>query len=298
MISFAILSFLLAVPEPRGPVAVVATSKRPGTEAYGSKVATRALELLKREGVANLFDEAQTLKLLKEASFPDPRSCNGGQKCVEKLAVLMGPRAVIVSIDVAKIGKSLAIHVEALGAEGGEPLSSTDVSAPIDSWKEQSALGFITFARALKDRLETAAPAPPEPASERPASDRPVAAVTAPTRPSIEPSSTENTTELRDEAIGGKPVRTGAWVAVAGSTTAFVLSGILVGLGVADQDTIRSRTTVVVLEDGKKEERFNGLDAEYRQIQTGGNLKFTLALTSALIGAALAATSTWLFLKD
>lgn len=271
-----------------GPVAVVATSKRPGTEALGPKVASRVLELLKREGISNTLDDAQTLKILKDAEFPDPRACNGGQKCVQKLALLLGPRAVMVSVDVAKIGKSLAIHLEGLSATGGEPLAASDVSAAVDTWKEQSAVGIITFARELKQKLAEPPPPPVAVAPPEPPPDAPKQTPIAP-QPTVVSS-----TELTDEAPS-RAGRTGAWVAVGSGAAALILAAVFVGLGAGDKSSYDGK---LFMDPLTGEQAFRGSEAERVALRSSGNLKFTLALSSALLGAALGGLGAWLFLKD
>lgn len=287
MVFVAVISLAVLAAESRGPIAVVATSKRPGTEAVGTKVASRVLELLEREGVGPLLDDAQATKLFKDASFPDPRTCNGGQKCVEKLAVLAGPRAVVVSVDVAKLGKSIAIHLEAIGAEGGEPLSSADVSAPIDAWKEQSAVGFITFARALKVKLEERLVDVPRETAKVDPKPKPSPALEPKPKPQPRP---ELGASIVDD--GPKP-RIGAWVTAGTGGAALTTSVIVFALAMGDLNAYRSRLYV----DETMSEAFRGTEAERLALQQGGNVKFTVALTSAVLGAALGATSAWLFLK-
>lgn len=279
MVVASLLAVLLAADSP-GPIAVVATSKRPGTEGLGTKVATRVLELLKREGVPDLLDDAKTVALLKEADFPDPRACNGGQKCAEKLALLLGPRAVLVSVDVGRIGKQLSIRIEAVSAVGPPSLSTADLMAPVDGWKEKSAVDIITFARGLKERL-AAAPKPTPPLVDAP---RPATLEPPPPPP----------TDLAAPAVVAAP-RTAAWSTAAAGLAAAVTAAVFLGLGLADQARF---TSLTFDDDISMQQGIRLMSAERDQLAASGNLKFTLTLTSGLVALALGGVSAWLFTKD
>lgn len=279
MVVASLLAVLLAADSP-GPIAVVATSKRPGTEGLGTKVATRVLELLKREGVPDLLDDAKTVALLKEADFPDPRACNGGQKCAEKLALLLGPRAVLVSVDVGRIGKQLSIRIEAVSAVGPPSLSTADLMAPVDGWKEKSAVDITTFARGLKERL-AAAPKPTPPLVDAP---RPATLEPPPPPP----------TDLAAPAVVAAP-RTAAWSTAAAGLAAAVTAAVFLGLGLADQARF---TSLTFDDDISMQQGIRLMSAERDQLAASGNLKFTLTLTSGLVALALGGVSAWLFTKD
>jgi hypothetical protein len=277
------LTLLLLGADP-GPLSVVATSKRPGAEAFGPKVAARVLELMKREAVSNTLDDGQTIKLLKAAEFPDPRACSGGKKCVKKLAVLLGPRAVVVSVDVAKLGKSLSIHLEAIAADVVEPLAVADVTADAETWKEQSAVGIVTFTRELKSKLTEPAPAAaplPSPAPPRVATLTPEPVITAPVE--VQRAPTPSTPSIAP------------WIAVGAGAAALVTSGVFLGLGLSDKARYDGRTSIDPISG---ERAFQGLDGERVALRDAGNLKFTVALSTALLGAALGGLGAWLFFKD
>ncbi|MCA2978610.1 MAG: hypothetical protein INH41_14190 [Myxococcaceae bacterium] len=268
-----------------GPVAVVATSKRPGAEALGPKVAARVLELLRRESVSDTLDDAKTLAVLKAAEFPDPRACNGGKKCSQRLALLLGPRAVLVSVDVAKFGKSLTIHLEAHAAAGGDSLAVADVTAAADAWKEQSAVGFITFARELARRL---APAPP-PSGPVAKADAPREAplTSAVTPPPVEPRLTE--------APAPKGPRTGAFLAAGAGAAGLLTAGVLALVGLGEKAALDRRFSVDAVTGQRV---FSGTRAELAALENGVNGLFSGALVSLLLGAALGGLGAWLFFED
>ncbi len=157
-----LLAVLAQAPAPqRGPVAPVVVSKRPGADAFATKIAARVHEVLKREGVAPLLEPAAAAKELKAGGFSDPRNCQGGQTCVTKLAVVLGARAVVVGVDVGKIARQLAIHLEAVAADKAQPLASVDISVPADNWSDKSIADITQFVRAMKGKLAAEAPPPP-----------------------------------------------------------------------------------------------------------------------------------------
>src|SRR3990167_1722689 len=134
----------------RAPVAVVMTSKRPGAETVAPKIAQRVFDSFKREGVGGLLDDAATAKELRAAGFSDPKSCQGTRACLSKLAILIGPRAVVVGIDVGKVGKTLAIHLEAVSADKETSLATLDVSSSLSGWSDAMSAPIVVFVRDVK----------------------------------------------------------------------------------------------------------------------------------------------------
>lgn len=176
------LAVTLLSQAPARPVAVFATSKRPAVDPYISALTARAHALLKREGVTPLFEEAAGLEQLKLAGVTDPRTCQGGRACVARLALILGPRAVVVGIDVGKAGASLAVVMEAVAADTGKPVHTSEFEVPIATYSDASALPVTLFARELKAKLDAERPAPPVVAAvpAKPPPDAPVVAQLAP----------------------------------------------------------------------------------------------------------------------
>ncbi len=288
MLSFALVLALLAAPAdaPLGPVAVVITSKRPGADAYSLKVATRVFESLKREGVGAPLDEAAAAKELQSAGFSDPRSCDGSVACLVKLAVLLGPRAVIVGVDVGKVARSLAIHLEAVTSDGERTLVAVDLMAPSDKWQDQTVADFARFSRKVKDGLVPQRPATvtPEVPVKKPA-DAPVVAALQPPPPP--PPAVD---VVKDgEVSGGAPVL--PWVAAGGAVVAVGLAGTLGALGLSDKNAWTS--ALVTLPDGTQGSRLSQADAT--ALAGSANAKLTGALVSGVVGVALGVTAGVLF---
>jgi hypothetical protein len=134
MLSLVLAASLAQSAGVRTPVGVVLTSKRPGAEAVSVKIATRVYDVLRKEGVGGLMNNAETTKELKASGFADPRTCQGTRACLTKLAILLGAKAVVIGVDVGKVGNTLAIHLDAIAADQEQPLASLDVSSSVDGW--------------------------------------------------------------------------------------------------------------------------------------------------------------------
>lgn len=293
-----LVAVLAQTPAPtrRGPVAVVVSSKRAGADAIAPKLAARVVSTLTREGLTDVQDDDKTAKQVKAAGFSDARNCQGGQSCLTKLAVLLGPRAIVVSVDVGKIGKQLAVHLEALSAEGGEALALSDFQASVDNYGDDSAVPITVFARALAAKM-TGAPATAEVAKNAPESDlkkpadAPVVATNAPLEPPppmpplvevvAQPPAPQRHSKVPGFALGG------------GAIACFGVAGAFGVLGLQDKNAYTSSKFDL-----------NGMTAshlpqsELDRLATEGNTRFTIALTTALVGVGLAAASTFFLARD
>ncbi|MDX2011338.1 MAG: hypothetical protein SFW67_14150 [Myxococcaceae bacterium] len=294
MFALALTAALLSqTPELRGPVSVTLTSRRPNTDSFAPKVAARVVEVLKREGLADVRDDARSVKELKAAGFSDPRSCNGGQSCSAKLAILIGPRAVLVGVDVGKVGKSLAIHLEAFAADLADPIAVADLTAREDKWADQSLADITTFARQVKEKLAIApakvavtSPPPPPPPVDKRGSD-------APTRSTLEPSTSTNRTDLTSSTEAA-PSKVPAIVVASGAGVAAIVAGVFTGLAASDRATWDRNVTMQP--DGSLGST-TLTQAEVTALGNGLNTKASVALGSGLTALALGGLATWLFLK-
>lgn len=274
----------------RAPVGVVLTSRRPNTDAFAPKIAVKVVEVLRREGVTDVRDDAKVTKELKAAGFSDPRSCNGGQTCSARLAVLLGPRAVLVAVDIGKVGKSLAIHLEAFAADQPDPLAVADLSAREDKWADQSLADITTFVRQLKEKLPlpvkvATTPPPPPPPDVKKTPDAPV-------KTKLEPSPKESRADLTDTAQA--PSKVPAIVVASGAGVAAIAAGVFGGLAASDRATWDKNVTMQP--DGS----LGSSTLTQEQVkQLGGsmNTKATVALTSGIVAVALGGVATWLFVK-
>lgn len=296
MLALALTSMLLSqAAETRAPVGVVLTSRRPNTDAFAPKVAARVVELLKREGVADVRDDARSTKELKAAGFSDPKSCNGGQTCSAKLAVLLGARAVVVAVDIGKVGKSLAIHLEAFAADLPEALAVADITAREDKWADQSLADITTFVRQVKEKLIVQAkvavtPPPPPPPDVKKTdpkkSDTPVAT-------KLEPKQKDDRTDLVDTAEPSSSKVPAIAVASAAGAAA-ITAGIFAGLAAGDRSTWDKNVTMQP--DGTLGSS-TLTQTQVQQLGSSMNTKATVALGAGIGAVVLGGVATWLFVK-
>ena len=277
----------------RAPVAVVMTSKRPGSEADAPKIAQRVFDSFKREGVAGLLDDPASAKELRDAGFSDPKSCQGSRACLRKLAILLGPHAVVVGIDVGKVGKTLAIHLEAVASDRDEALGSLDVASSLSGWSDAMSAPIVVFVRDVKAGLQlkkkiNAFEPPTPPPLEVARNDTPKKTQLVPA-PKKDPSPIELVEEVR-----GKPPRVAAWV-FAGSAAA--TAGVAVAFGVMSGGaTSQFNASLVDLGDGTKGSRLP--EDQARALANTANTDAAVAVTSGILSAGLTAAAAIFFLKD
>lgn len=292
MLSLLLMQLALGqAPEVRAPVAVVMTSKRPGAEAVAPKIAQRVFDSFKREGVGGLLNDAASVKELKLAGFSDPKSCQGAKTCLSKLAILIGPRAVVVGIDVGKIGKTLAIHLEAVAADSEESLGTLDVSSSFDGWSDAMSAPIVVFVRDVKAGLELKRKVEPPP----PTPPLTTAQTDAPKKTDLTPKAKPDpSNDLIEQPEPGKPPRVAAWVfaggavAAAGTAVAF---GVLSGNAKAQFDA-----SLVDIGNGMKGSTLP--EAQARALADQANTNAAVAVTSGIVSAGLTTLATIFFLKD
>lgn len=270
-----------------GKVAVVVSSHRPGAGPWSKGLADRVHAALIREGIPHVLGEEEAATEVKEAGFSDARNCNGGTSCLKKLAVLLGPRAVAVGVDVGKLGSRLAVHLEAVSAVDGSTLAVSDFTASTAKWGDASAVPVTLFARELKEKL----PAPPPPSEDV----APQAQATdAPVKPDLVPASTpEPEPAVTAVAEPAPPSRVVPWVLAGGAVVATGAAATFGVLGLSDRNTYESSKYEL---DGQVGTHLSEPDA--RALATRSNNRLTLALTSAVLAAGLGAVSTWMFSQD
>lgn len=266
-------------------VAVFATSKRPGVEQYIATLTARVHALMQREGVAPLLDEQKGQEQLKLAGFSDPRSCQGGRACVNKLALILGAKVVVVGVDVAKAGSSLAVILEAVPSESKTPMLTTEWSVPISSFSDDSALAVTLFARQLKEKLDAERPKPsPAKVEDAPVVTKlePVPPVTPPPELVLPPPETKSSTK-----------RTLGWVSGAGAVAAGGVAGALAILGSSAHGQIRGSII-----PGSAPPASNLPESELRRLEGQANGMYTGALISGIAAGALAVISIYCFASD
>ncbi len=264
-----------------GPVGVLVTSERPGTGPYSNQIAKTVKAELERNGLSNVLSDAESTRQLAFAGMKNPRSCSGSRPCVAKLAAGLGDSGTLVSIDVGKLGSKLVVHVEAFAATG-ESLGTSDMSGTVSSYQVDVSGPIATFSEVLARKVKERAAAPKVAAAPAPVPAPPEAVnVTAP------PPTSHGSLAL---PIG----------LLAGGVAAL---GVAVGFGV---DGYQAKTSYdnSFLTGGQP---FTGPDGrpashltqpQLDSLRTHGNASFTIALCTGLVGVALAALSTWLFVSN
>jgi len=270
----------------RGPVAVVIDSKRPGSDAFASKVNTRVHSGLVNLGLDSPLDNDEAVKKLKTAGYSDPRNCQAAVPCVARLAKLLGPKGVVVGVDVAKIGKSLAIHLEAVSADG-ESLAVADLSGTTDGWLGELSAPIDAFAKQVGDKVLGSSSSgsdlkQPQAQNDKPANsnDKPVATNDAFIPPPPPPPSPEP--EKKSRIV---PISLGI-----GALVCFVASGVTLGMGMSNKATFEnSKVPGLINTSSLTRDQAMGF-------ANTGNAEFTVSLITVIVGALLAAGSAALFM--
>ncbi|MER2565694.1 MAG: hypothetical protein ABTQ32_33535 [Myxococcaceae bacterium] len=272
-----VIALTLSADVVRTPVGVAPTSRRPGVEKLTPKVAARVAELLIAESIDPVLDVTTTGQRLKKAGIADPTSCAAGQQCALRLASLLGPHAVLVSVDVSKFGASLDIRVEALAADATAPIASADMSVDAAKWKDLSSTALLAFAKELKTKLVVKEEPPPPPLVV----DRPVDPVMTPKDPEPAPQVVA--------APNRRPIGIGLAV---GAGVAAVVAGVLLVAASADKATFDA--SLLTTEDGR---RLSSLPPMQGALLTQSlNAKLTGALIAGLIALAAGGASVPFFL--
>jgi hypothetical protein len=272
----------------RTPVGVVLTSNRPGAEAVSVKIATRVYDVLRKEGVGGLMNHAETAKELKASGFSDPRTCQGTRACLTKLAILLGAKAVVIGVDVGKIGKTLAIHLDAIAADQEKPLASLDVSSSVDGWSDAMSAPIVVFARDVKAGLELQREPPPLPPPVV------VAKVDdAPKKADLTPAPKDEPVAIARPASSGVP-RAVPWALAGGAVAAAGGSVVLGLLGAGDK--AKFNDSLVVLPDGTQGTTLSENDA--KALAASANTKIGLAVGTAVLSAALGGAAAYFFVRD
>lgn len=263
-------------------MAVLATSKRPAVDQYIAVLTGRAHVLLKREGVGPLLEESAGIAQLKLAGVTDPRSCQGGRACVARMAVILGARAVVVGIDVGKAGASLAVIMEAVAADTGKPLLTSEFEVTIATYSDASALPVTLFARELKKKLDAERPAEVVVAA-KPVADAPVVAILEPppTPPLVEVTAAPSQTK---QAIG---------LTTAGA--AFLAAGAGIGLAVIGNS---AKGQITASLSGSNMQVSSLSRSQLTSLEGQANSAFTVALISSIAAGILTAVAIYCFASD
>src|SRR4051812_39379560 len=119
-----------------GSIAVVADSKRPGTEHDADELVSQLYLALVAAGVPRdqVLFESQADARLGSSAFSAARDCEGRRACLRGLAQLLGRDGVVIGVDVGRAGDALAAHLIAVSG-AGEPVAEVDFSAELATWR-------------------------------------------------------------------------------------------------------------------------------------------------------------------
>ncbi len=275
----AVLVLAVLTAEERSPIAVVVASKRAGAEAIAAKLATKVQGAVTAAGKTAL-DDAAAVKLLKKDGV-DPRTCNGATECLLKAALKLGPKAVVIGVDVGKIGKNLAIHLEAVAADNGETVAVTDISATADGWEPAATEPINAFVKQVVEKLAGPKPVAKADDIKRPTDSPQDTNLAPPPTPAASPAATAT----RSSGGGGKllPI-----VAVAAAGAALITSAVFLVLGMSEKSVVDNSLMM------------NGTlttltQAEFNRHKNAGNMYFTVSLSTALVGVLFGAAAGVLF---
>jgi hypothetical protein len=232
------------------------------------------------------------MKELRSAGFSDPKSCQGARACVSKLAILIGPHAVVVGVDVGKIGKTLAIHLEAVAADSEESLGTLDVSSSLNGWSDAMSAPIVVFVRDVKAALElkkkVVEPPPPPPPLTTAQTDAPKKNELTP-RPKEGPG-----TDLIEQPEPGKPPRVAAWVFAGGAAAA---AGTAIAFGVMSGNA-KAQFDASLVDIGGGMQGSQLPEAQARALADQANTNAAVAVSAGVLSAGLTALATIFFLKD
>ncbi len=271
-----LLHGVLAQAAPAPVVGVLVTSRRAGAEAHALSMAQRVHRALLHEHTVGVLDNETTTQLLRAAGVANPRNCAGASQCLAKMAFILGPTAVLVSVDVGKLGGKLAVHLEAVSADQARTVAMVDFTERADSPSDDAVVAMTGFARSISQQLKV----PDAPTLAAGAPEPPLTPTASESVPNAQVS-VEQPSKLKPAlmmGLGGAFAVTAVTFAVLGFQTKATLEGSLFDL------------------DGRTASRFSQpqLDA----LASRGNTQLTVALISAILSAVATGVATWWFLGD
>lgn len=297
---------------PLGPVAVVLTSRRRKANIIGPQVQRHLREMAAREGLGEVLAADTVTARLQDTGFGDPRACEGTRLCVLKAAEVLGPRCVLIGVDVGVIGRSLAINLEAVTADGKRTLASVELAVPAQRWARAAAPELADFMGRLKVAVtkarepETPSPLPAPPLAEAPpprtAADAPTRDGTTGATPSDGATaarldrgrSADLTLDLSSDAdteqAPPRP-RTGAAITTAVAGALLVTAGLLVGFGLAGK--ARFDKSLYTLPDGSTASRLS--EAEATALASSANLQLNGAIGAGALGLTAGGVAVFLW---
>ena len=266
------------------PVAIVVSSRRDALNTLSPQLCDELKKALAAEGVVAMSDAESTQRLVSLGGV-EPRACDGSKLCLQRLAELL--RGVVIGVDVGKVQRFSAGHLEALAIDRAESIGVADITADGKSWQKKSASAAIAFARKIapvvlelervrQEQLRADAMPPQVTDVPRQASLLPDAPLTPPPELTVRRSR------------GPVPyVLLGAAIAAAGAAVAMLI------LGLADANRY----------NGSLQPLAGGTTSSFTQAQlnglaASGNLKFSIAAGCGAGALVLAALATWFLVRE
>ena len=152
---------------PVAPGAAVVVTRRAGlTEAQSAVLAQQVHAGLARAGVRPTLTPEEAIAKLPPLQITDRAFCDGRRDCVARLGVLLGV-AVVVVVEVGRLGETVAMHLEAVDTGRGERLAQQDLLGTLDDLSAGKGVDLAAFAQAVTEKGQ--APAEPAPAAAAPA---------------------------------------------------------------------------------------------------------------------------------
>jgi hypothetical protein len=292
--SLAALAVLLAAAE---PVGVVLSSHRPGADAQAAQALVRAEQALANVGVPGLLSAAETRKRLVAAGYSDPRKCAAGKKCLKDLALILGPDAVLVGVDVARVGDEVVVHLEAVAANAEVSLAVKDATVRLKGFADALVAPLTVFARALKakmavhperaERVERVPQPELEPRASR-VEDRPVAK-SEPLRPQPMPAAAQPAPLATEPVLERRGVKGTTVAGIVTGAAALAAGAVAVSFAVlAANDQAQWQASRYDL-GGQNATRLSAGQADALVAQ--GNARFSVALGAGVGAGALAITA-------
>jgi hypothetical protein len=253
------------------PLALGLSSKRAGAEGYAPKVLAKVRAALTAEGLS--------------VGTADFRTCQGDTACLKREAERLSG-VVVVGVDVGRIAKSLALHLEAVSSKVAEPLAVADLSASAAAWQSETADGLQAFAKSLAEKLRQPEPPPPATAQrdvfEEASKAKAAAPEAAPPVPAEQPPPNP-ALEVHAQPATGSSASAVRWVPAAVGAAVLIGSGVFLGLGLHEKAIVDGSITAEGLS--------NLPESVYDQHRNTGNTELTAALATLVLGLALAATT-------
>ena len=234
---------LCGAPTSNPSLAVVVVRRASLAKAAADNVAVEVTAALQAAGVVVDTPPSAVAQKLKAANLPESETCEGAKLCVLGMGGKLGV-AALVAIEAGALGKSVAIHLEAVTIPEGKRLAQHDILAQQDSLRNLPGLdGFAGKVRTALSTLTVAPPPPPVAGGTEPAgTDKPKASTGQVTVRETHARADDNPKAVPPEAVAKRAPEgkshTAAWVVGAGAVGAGIAAAVLGIFAVATKDQL------------------------------------------------------------